>query len=422
MHDSHAPPLVFNPYDPEFNRDPHPILKRFRDEQPIYYFEPAKGFIFFRYRDVISLLRDPRFATDPSLGSGLPPELRAAFPDFASLRENDLFMISPSAHARIRRLINPVFGPRGVEAHRERVTAIISSILWALPEHGRINFFADVARTYPSRVIAAILNIPAGFEPEFIAFGEAIIATILMPGMPPEQFASFMPAVSRGMEIVRQVLAERRSSPMQNDLLSELIAACDEGDKLTDGELLSLIAGLLVGGSDTTVHLTTYAMLELLRHPSELALVRSEPQLIRQALDETLRYNSFSGGAGLARFASEDFTYEGVQIRRGQPLFLNVLAAWRDPECVADGDVFDVRRRTNSSPWFGLGPHFCIGASLARMEASIVLEMFLSRYPQIELAGEPVYGTHPVLRDIIDLPLRVSTGQVLRTAPSGSQK
>lgn len=409
MQETPPAPLAFNPFDPTFVRDPFPTLKRFREEQPIYYFAPAQGHIFFRYRDIMALYREPRLINDPTLGAGFPPELRAAFPDFVKIRENDLFVISAASHARIRKLVNPLFGPRAIEEHRERVTQVIRTLVDSLPQEGVINFFQDVALKYPVRIISALLNIPAGQESVFLDMADALINTVI-PGLPPEVFAAYMPAISHGLALVTQCIAERRAQPIPGDLLSQLIAACDNDERLSDGELVSLVAALLTGGSDTTVHLTTYTLMELLRHPDQLAIVRSDPQMAKQSFDETLRYNSFGRGAGLPRFASESFVYEGVQIHRGQPVFLNMLSGFRDPEFVPDADVFDVRRRTNSSPWFGFGPHFCIGASLARMEADIALQLFLSRYPHIELAGEPEYGTNPVFRDIVNLPVRVSSG------------
>ncbi|MEZ4381922.1 MAG: cytochrome P450 [Nannocystaceae bacterium] len=396
----------FDPADPEFNRDPHPRLRELRAESPILYWPEGHGHIFFRYRDVMALLREPRLVTDATLGAGYPDELRAAYPEFVELRSNDLFTVAKADHARIRRIINPHFGPRAVVAHREAIAAIIGELLDDLPREGVINFFADFASRYPVRVIAALLSIPRGDEQVFIDLADALIATII-PGLPPEVFAGYMPAVSRGVELVRRLIRERREQPLENDLFSALISACDADERLTDGELLSLVSGLLIGGSDTTVHLTTYTILELLRHPEQLALVREDPALARLALDETLRFNSFGRGGGLPRFVTEDFVYEGVELRRGQPIYLNLLSAFRDPEFVPDADVYDVRRRTNSSPWFGFGPHFCVGASLARLEAELALQMFLERYPVLELAGEPGYGSHPVLRDIVELPVRV---------------
>lgn len=410
MLEASAAPLKFDPFDPAFVEDPYPVFRQFREQAPIWAWDQVKGHIVFRYRDVMTLLREPRLVNDPTLGAGFPEEMRAAYPDFVAMRENDLFMMTPAAHLRARKLVNPLFGPRQLEAHRPRVTEIIAEVLASLPANGVVNVFRDFAQQYPVRVIAAMLNIPRGAEAEFLAFADALIATIF-PGLSPEKFASYMPACSRGSEIVRACIADRRARPMENDLMTLLISACDDADRLTDAELVSLIGGLIIGGSDTTVHLTTYAVLELLRHPDQLALVRADPTLARLALDETLRYNAFGRGSGLTRFVETPFTFEGVDFHRGQPVFLNTQSAFRDPEFVADPDVYDIRRRTNSSPWFGFGPHFCLGASLARMEAETALQQFLARYPTIELAGPPVYGQHPIFRDILDLPVRVSTGE-----------
>ncbi|MDC0723757.1 cytochrome P450 [Nannocystis bainbridge] len=399
--------LKFDPFDPAFVEDPYPTFQRFREQAPIYAWEQAKGHIVFRYRDVMALIRDPRLVTDPTLGSGFSDELRAAYPDFVAMRENDLFVMRPESHARVRKLVTPLFGPRQLEAHRPRVVEIVREVLEKLPERGVINVFRDFAQNYPVRVIAAMLNIPPGAEAEFIAMADALIATIF-PGLSPEVFASYMPAISRGRQIVRAVIADRRENPLADDLLTHLISACDDADRLSDGELESLIAGLIIGGSDTTVHLTTYAIMELLRNPEQMAILREDPSLARSALDETLRYNAFGRGGGLTRFVEEPFSWNGVDFHRGQPVFLNTQSALRDPEFVADPDVYDIRRRTGSSPWFGHGPHFCLGASLARLEAESALQQFLARYPTIELAGPPVYGDHPIFRDIRDLPVRVS--------------
>lgn len=404
--DSAPPPLHFNPQDPQFVVDPYPTLRRFREQAPIYYWEPARAHIAFRYRDVMALLRDPRLTTDHTLGAGFSPEMRAAFPDFVALREHDLLMVPTESHAQLRKLISPSFGPRAVEVHRPRVEALIGEVLAALPREGTINVFKDFSEKYPVRVIAGMLSIPSGVEETFLHFADALIATIF-PGLTPEQFAAYMPAISRGLALIREIIAERREHPIEGDLLSQLVGACDNDERISEPELLSLVSGIIIGGSDTTVHLTTYTILELLRHPDQLALLRADPGLARLALDETLRYNPFARGGGLVRFASEDFSYEGIELRRGQLLFLNMQAALRDPEFVADPDVYDIKRRTHSSPWFGYGPHFCVGASLARMEAETALQMFLARYPKLELAGPPVYGTHPMFRDIVDLPLRV---------------
>lgn len=396
----------FDPFAPEFTRDPYPILRRLREQGPAAYWEQGKGWVFFRYRDIMPLLRDPRLVQ--SLGAHYSEEFRRDFPDFVALREHDVFNISPEAHSRIRRLINPYFNPRGLEVHKPRVESLIRGVLAELPESGVVNVAADYSRRYPVRVISGMLNIPAGHEDEFVAFADALIATI-DPTLSREVFASFMPAVSAGARLVREAIADRRAHPLEGDLLTDLIQACDQNERLSEGELLSLVSAVLIGGSDTTVSLTTYAIMELLRHPDQLAALRAEPQHFRSCVDETLRYNSFGRG-GLVRFVREPFTHAGVALEANQPIYLQTMSAFRDPEFLPDCDVYDVRRQQTSSPWFGLGAHFCIGASLARLEAELALRLFFERYPEVRLAGEPVYSNHPVLRHILELPVRVGPG------------
>jgi cytochrome P450 enzyme len=401
------PKVPFQLMDPAYTRDPYALLIPLRDNAPAYFWEEGRGPLFMRWADCSALLRDHRLSHDPTFGQGMPAEVKAAFPDLAAMRENDLFFASPSAHTRMRKLLNPIFGPKSVEAHRPKVERIIGALLDKMPDEGVVNIFMDYARQYPVRVIAAILNIPEGYEKDFVTFADALIATII-PGMPPEQFASYMPAVSRGMAITRELITDRREHPVEGDLMTQLIHACDDDERLSEAELISLVAGLIVGGSDTTTHLTGSVMLELHRHLDQLALLRQDPSLARNALDETLRYATF-GRSFLPRFVLETFTQNDVVLERGSVVYLSLASAFRDPEFAPDADVYDIKRRHTGSPWFGFGPHFCLGASLARLEAERAVQMFFAKYPVTELAGEPEYGTHPILRDLVNLPIRVST-------------
>jgi cytochrome P450 len=401
--------LIFDPMDPDYARDPHPVLARFRAEAPVMFWERGGGYLFFRHEDCHALMRDKRLGHDPTFGAGLSPEMKAAFPEFCALQEPGLLMAGEKDHARMRRLLNPIFVPRALEVHRPKVTSIIERIIDSLPSHGTIDVMEDFASKYPVRVIAGVLNIPGSREDDFVRFADAAIATIF-PGLPPEVFASHMPSLSRGMALVKECIAERRARMIDNDLLSQLIHACDADERLSDAELLSLVAGLIIGGSDTTVHLTTYAILNLHEAPTELARLRADPSLARGALEETLRYNALGRGP-LPRFVTETFTHEGTTLERGKPAYLMLMSAFRDSAFIPSPDTFDIGRVFASSPWFGFGPHFCLGASLARMEAEIALQAFFARYPSTELDGEPTYGNHPILRDITHLPLRVRSAQ-----------
>lgn len=401
------PKIPFQIMDPAYTQDPYAFLNPLRDNAPAYYWEQGRGPVFMRWADCSALLRDPRLGHDPTFGQGLPAEMKAAFPDFAALRENDLLTATHSAHTRMRKLLNPIFGPKTVETHRPKVERIIGALLDKMPDEGVVNIAMDYAREYPVRVIAAILNIPEGYEKDFVTFADALIATII-PGMPPEQFASYMPAISRGMSITREVVADRRKRPLEDDLMTQFIQACDNDERLSEAELLSLVAGLIIGGSDTTTHLTGRVILELHRHLDQLALLRADPSLARNTLDETLRFSTF-GRAFLPRYVLETFTQNDVVLERGSIIFLATMTAFRDSEFAPDANQYDIKRRHTGSPWFGFGPHFCLGASLARLEAERAVQMFFAKYPVTELAGEPEYGMHPIFRNLLNLPIRVST-------------
>jgi cytochrome P450 enzyme len=400
--------LHFNPMDPEYAKDPYPLFTRIRNESPVLHWEMGGGPIFFRHRDCVALLRDNRLGSDPFVGGGgVPAEVKAAFPDYAAQIENGIFYAGGDKHTRLRKLVNPVFGPSAVEVHRPKIEAIIDELLETLPLEGEINVSADFNRLYPVKVISRILNIPSKYEAELIAYTDALVATAI-PGLPADLFASYMLPFSRGATILRECIAARRADPMQDDLLSQLIAACDDQDRLSDIELLALIGSLLAGGSDTTVHGTNNTMLALLRNPEQLALVRADPSLARKAFDETLRYDGIQR-VPLVRYPKETITYEGHTLECGKPVFIMHMSGLRDPEYLADADVYDIQRQVpGTSLWFGLGAHFCLGASLARMEAEIALQHFFKRYPKVSLAGEPVYGMTPILRNIDNLPLRVA--------------
>jgi cytochrome P450 len=398
--------LRFDPLDPEYAKDPYPLFARLRREAPVQHWDMGGGPVFFRHRDCLALMRDPRFGNDPNLGAGVPAELKANFPDFASQIDHGIFYAEGASHTRIRKLVNPYFGPRAIEVHRPKVKAIIDALLDTLPREGEIDVSTSFCRQFPVQVISSVLNIPPQHQDEFLAFSDALVATAL-PGLPPELFASYMPAFSRGCQLLRECIAEREANPIENDILSQLVAARDEGEKLSEAELIALVAALCAGGTDTTYHGTNNTILSLLRNPDQLALLRADPTLARAAFEEGLRFQTIQR-VPLVRYPKETVSYEGMLLERGKPVFIAIMSALRDQEYLADADVYDIRRQVPGTTfWFGHGIHFCLGASLARLEAEVALQGFFARYPKVELAGEPVYGSSMILRNIDRLSLRV---------------
>lgn len=302
--------------DPEFMKDPYPILTRFRERSPAHFWPPGHGYIFFRYRDYNALMREPRLNHDPTLGVGLPAEIKAAFPDYAAFTESSLFTLEPASHARIRKLVNPC-SPRAPSRSTAPRRAAHPPAARPTPAGGHIRRRHPLLAPLPGPRDRGVLHIPPGHEDTFVAFADALIA-LVMPGLPQDVFVGYMPTISRNAALLRELIAERRAAPIEGDLFSMLVHACDADDRLSEAELFSLIGALIVGGSDTTVSLTSYAIYELLRHPDQLARLRADGGLARSAADETLRYNGF-GRAGLVRFVAEDFVYEGSSSTAASP-------------------------------------------------------------------------------------------------------
>jgi cytochrome P450 len=396
-------PLHFNPNAPGFDADPYPTYARLREEAPVYYWPAARAFLVSRFEDAASLMRDPRFSLDPkSVGYPRPEDALPA--EFRMLQENGLFRLSQKDHARVRRAISPAFTPRAVERLRPDIQRIVDEALARSESKDEIDVaaFADLI---PMRVIAAMLQIPAEHAETFRKFGQAFVAST-DPRWTPEQLIELLAPIPPGVTLLRSIIQERREN-LGEDLLSTLIRAEQAGDKLSEEEMLSLVAALITAGSETTVHFICYAVLNLLRHPEHLALVRREPGLLRGALEEVLRFDSF-GKSGIPRFATEDAEIAGTKIPRGAMVMALIPAAARDPRVFQDADTFDPRRESTDNINFGIGAHYCLGASLARLEGEVAVSTLLRRFPHMRLAGEPVFGNHPFIREMKSLRVAVT--------------
>jgi cytochrome P450 enzyme len=201
------------------------------------------------------------------------------------------------------------------------------------------------------------------------------------------------------------VEASHVSLPFQFDP-NDLIEVRDREDRLTDDEIIELVMAVITAGTETVAHLICFSVLTLLRHPDQLAVLRREPSLLRNAIEEALRYDSF-GKNGVARFALDDVPIRDVTIGKGQMVFPLLPAALRDPDVFPHPDTFDIRRDQTSNVMFGTGLHHCIGAALARLEGEVAVGTLLARFPSMTLAGKPRFLPHPLLRKMASLPVRL---------------
>lgn len=376
--------LSFDPNDPPFLADPHPVLHRLRDHAPVHeYVGPVTGRSFWhltRYEDVQRALMDPALGRE---FERLPEELAAVHRqwevDGMQMVRRHILNLDPPDHTRLRRLMTPAFGARTVAAMQPRIQQITTGLIDAVADAEGFDLIEAVALPLPILVIAELLGIPIDDRAQFRLWVDDVLRSrdrerVVASGM---QFVAY----------VNERIEERRASP-GDDLLSQLIQVEESGDRLSHTELLSSVFLLLLAGHETTVNLIGNGMLELLRHPDQLARLRAQPELTASAIEEILRFN---GPVGHSRFqfALADVAFGGVVVPQGDIVVPVLLAANRDPAVFPDPDTFDIARDPNRHLGFGHGIHFCLGAPLARLEGRIAIDALVRRFPGLSLAVDP---------------------------------
>lgn len=337
------------------------------------YGEPA--WLVTRYEDAKVVLGDPRFSRAAANGRDEPrSRLHQGSPD--SLLHHD-----PPEHSRLRRLVAKAFTARRVEALRPRTQQIADDLLDRMLAQGPpANLVEDFALPLPITVICELLGVPLDDRVDFRLWSDAFLSTTRFT---PEQVTEY---VGRMRDYMARLIAEHRKAP-QDDLLSALITARDEQDRLSEGELLVMAEGILVAGHETTAAQIPNFVYALLTHPESLSAVRADTGLIPRAVEELMRYVPLGGGAGSARYALEDVELGGVTVRAGEPVVVALQSANRDESVYTRPDTLDLHRQEASHIGFGHGPHHCLGAQLARMELQVALGTLLGRLPGLRFAG-----------------------------------
>jgi hypothetical protein len=368
--------------DPANLPNPYPVLAGLREASP--FAEVDGAFVVVgKHADCSAVLRHPNASSerDKALLAAASPRRRRDRPSFLSLDAPD--------HTRLRRLVSKAFTPRTVGRLEPRIRAITSDLLTAAAAAGQMEVVSQLAYPLPVRIISELLGVPVEDHPRFAGWS-ARLAHSLQPdfGLDPEAAkAKAEAAAVAGDEFAvyfRELIATRRAQPTE-DLLSEMIAAEDNGERLTEDELIATCVLLLVAGHETTVGLISNAILALLRHPDQLALLRGDPSLAAGAVEETLRYDA--PVQMTARVARGGMHIGPVAAPDGALVLLLLAATGRDPRVFDRPDTFDIRRGATGHLAFAAGPHFCLGAPLARLEAAIALESFARRIQRPELVA-----------------------------------
>lgn len=385
--------------------DPYPMYRLLREKDPIHRMRLVDGWALTRYEDVEQVLLDHQRFSNWGAGAG----------DRVYTRDRSMLDLDPPDHTRLRSLVSKAFTPRSVTALKPRVEEIVEELLDSVAAESQIDLIDSVAFPLPVIVIAEMLGVPAEDLDQFKAWSNDIVLS-LEPILSTEQREQFRRSEQEIYEYFEGIIELRRQNP-QDDLVSALLAAEEEGDRLSHGELLATLLLLLVAGNETTRNLIGNGMYALLRNPGELNRLKEQPELIDSAIDELLRYDSPVQLDG--RTLVEDVKMGDKHLRAGQQVVAVVGAANRDPAAFTDPDRLDIGRQEKSHISFGRGIHYCLGASLAKLEGKIAIESLLRRFSSFRLTSRPLQRKQVVLRGVDDLLVEVERPTVVAAAGDG---
>jgi len=400
--------LEYRPNDPAVVADPFPLYSRLRDEDPAHWSPSLKAWVLTRYEDVRRVCLDtagissdrlrPFFATLPGAEAARVAQL---------MRYLTLWMVfrDPPEHTRLRRLAAKVFNARSIHALRGEVETISRWLLDALQERDEFDLIAEFAGPLPALVIMHMLGVPRGELPRVKRLSDEMALFIGSARDARDKYARAEAATAEMAGLFRDLVTMRRARPAR-DLLTELVQVEDQGERLSDDELVATCVLLLFAGHETTTHHIANGLRALLAFPDQLALLRERPDLAASAIEELLRYDGPIGAQ--VRIVQQPQSVHGKAFTRGERVFLLMNAANRDPRAYDAPDRLDLQRRGVPHLTFGFGAHICLGFPLARLEGQIALPALLERWRTIELAAPQLeWIDSMVLRGMKAMPLRV---------------
>ena len=398
--------LLLQLLDPSNRANPYPAYAQIREHGPLQLPDMTLD-VFSSFTDCDDVLRHPSSASDRLKSTAAQREI-AEGAEARPLGPPGFLFLDPPDHTRLRKLVSKAFAPKVVKALEPDITALVDSLLDRVEQEGRFEVIDDLAHPLPVAVICRLLGVPIEDEPKF-SHASALLAAALDPvisftGQAPGSFDEMFQAGMWLRGYLRELIERRRNDP-GDDLMSALIDVEESGDQLTEEEIIATCNLLLIAGHETTVNLIANAILAMLRHPTQWAALSTDPQRASAVVEETLRYDPPVQLMG--RIAADDMTIGDTDVPKGDVMMLLLAAAHHDPTAVDRPDEFDPDRETIRHLGFGKGPHFCLGAPLARLEAAVALSKVTARFPQARLAGEPQYKPNLTLRGMASLEVAV---------------
>jgi cytochrome P450 len=390
--------------DPAVVADPYPSFARAREVAPVQWHEGLSLWLAFTHAEANAVLRDRRLGR---IWADKQPAER--FGSFNLIHRNAILEMEPPSHTRLRRLISAAFARGHVERLRPWVEQLAGRLVDELVERSGgsepVDVLSGMAELLPVAVIAELLGVPEADRPLLRPWSNAIVKMYEYGRTTAVEEAAER-AAAEFVAYLRDLAAERRTSP-GDDLVSHLVTVRDtDGDRLTEDELVTTCILLLNAGHEATVNVSGNGLLALLRHPDQMARLRADRSLLPTAIEELMRFDSPL--QLFERTATEDVSLAGVTVERGQKVVALLGAANHDPAVFTDPESLDVGRADNPQISFGAGVHFCIGAPLARVELQASFGALLDRTRSLELGGEPVRRPEFVIRGLADLPVVLS--------------
>ncbi|GAA3813215.1 cytochrome P450 [Streptomyces chiangmaiensis] len=399
--------LAFDPWDPAFVADPYPAYAELRARGRVHYYEPTDQWLVAHHADVSTLLRDRRLGrtyqhrfTHEEFGRTAPPPEQEPF---HTLNDHGMLDLEPPDHTRIRRLVSKAFTPRTVERLKPYVQGLSGELVSRLVETGGGDLLRDVAEPLPVAVIAEMLGVPKPDRAQLRPWS-ADICGMYELGPSEETARKAVHASVEFSDYLRELIATRRKDPGE-DLISGLIAAYDEGDRLTEQEMISTCVLLLNAGHEATVNATVNGWWALFRHPDQLAALRADHSLVPSAVEELMRYDTPL--QLFERWVLDEIEIDGTTIPRGAEIAMLFGSANRDPAVFDSPDKLELTREDNPHISFSAGIHYCIGAPLARIELAASMTALLEKAPTLRPAGEPERKPNFVIRGLQGLNVEV---------------
>lgn len=396
----------YDPRDRETINNPIPILRKLQDHAPVYWCDALGGWVVTRYADAKFVLRNDDYSADRinPFYEAQPPERQMPIRQLIRYLNTWVAFKDPPEHTRLRKLMKTVFSPETVAEKRDVIQRSVTRLLNGLEGKENFDFIAEFAFPLPAMVILDLLGLPEEDMDDLKSWSNKMQLFIGSATTSPQKYDLAEEGAIRMADYFRETIRQREKHP-GDDLITHLLTLREVDDALSEDEVIGTSMLFLFGGHETTTNLIGNGIRALLQHPRQRQKLIENPDLINSAIEEILRFDGPTGAS--VRIVKNSHSFHGVQLREGERVFVMINAANHDPRAFDDPETFDITRSPNLHLTFNFGPHFCMGAPLARLEGQIAIAEVLKRQPGLALAKDTYdYMDTMIMRGVREMPVR----------------